>query len=420
MSRALPMPKLGLTMTSGVVSKWHKAAGEHVDKGEPLVEVATDKIAFEYESPFEGVLERIEAAEGSELEPGATIAYFSGEGEQVAAVEPVQQDSTRGECAGTVQATEFPRTQHSGASDTSRGECPGTVQATGSPRTQHSGVSDTSRGECPGTVQATGSPRTQHSGVSGARVVASPVARRAARERGVDLHAVHGTGPRGRITLDDVLAVPISRAPVTEIPTGVRGAIYRHMSEVALLPVADVSTEIDATELAALIARRAGVSWTAAAALAVARALRDHPAVSEGKASDVGIAVDTDAGLMVPVVRNCEARDLRSISAEIGRLAALARQGRLGPDDVAGGVISISNVGPAGIARVRPLPNAPQRAILGMGAALERPWLREGQIVPARVLQLVLSFDHRWIDGAPAARFLAQVAAYLTSPLEML
>lgn len=377
------MPKLGLTMTSGVVSKWHKAAGDHVRKGEPLVEVATDKIAFEYESPFEGVLERIEASEGAELPPGAPIAYFSGE----AALEAVPLEPAQTPQRETLATP--PAVSHNGAP----------------------------------SVAAT------------SRVIASPVARRAARERGVDLRALRGTGPRGRITLADVAAAttsvaapaatsvavpPAAPAAAAQIPSGVRGAIYRHMSEIGLLPIADVSTEIDVSDLAALIARRKEVTWTAAAALAVARALRDHPAIADGQPCDIGIAVDTEEGLMVPVVRACDTRDVRSIAAEIARLAALAREGRLGPDDVAGGAISISNVGPAKIARVRPLPNAPQRAILGMGAALERPWVRDGHIVAAPVLQLVLSFDHRWIDGAPAARFLAGVAGYLAAPLEML
>lgn len=374
MSRALPMPKLGLTMTTGVVSKWHKVPGDRVQKGEPLVEVSTDKIAFEYGSPFEGVLERIEAPEGTELPPGATIAYFSGEGEPEApAASP--------EPAPTAVAT--------------NGAAPAAAAAA-------------RRGE---------------------RVIASPVARRTARQRGVDLRGVRGTGPRGRITLADVMAAAsaivaprsvAAHAPVGAEPSGVRGAIYRHMTEIGVLPIADVSTEIDVTELATLLERRKDVSWTAAATLAVARALGDHPEIGGGAPCDVGIAVDTQAGLMVPVVRECDRRDLRSIASEISRLAALAREGRLGPDDVAGGAISISNVGPAKIARVRPLPNAPQRAILGMGAALERPWVRDGQIIAAPVLQLVLSFDHRWIDGAPAARFLAQIARYLTSPTEML
>ncbi|HVA38709.1 MAG TPA: dihydrolipoamide acetyltransferase family protein [Candidatus Dormibacteraeota bacterium] len=377
MSRALPMPKLGLTMTSGVVAKWHKAAGESVRKGEPLVEVSTDKIAFEYESPFEGVLERIEAPEGSELPPGATIAYFSGSGEgEAPAAAPV---------AAAASAVAAP----------------------------------------PSAAVPVAAARTPVNGAAGARILASPVARRTARERGIDLRGVRGTGPRGRITLADLATAagatrPAAATPGAEIPTGVRGAIYRHMTEIGALPIADVSTEVDATELAALIRRRKDVSWTAAAALAIARALSDHPTIAGGGGSDIGIAVDTDAGLMVPVVRDCAGRALRSITAEINRLAALAREGRLGLDDVAGGVISISNVGPARIPRVRPLPNAPQRVILGMGAALERPWARNGELVVAPVLQLVLSFDHRWIDGAPAARFLAQLAGYLASPTEML
>src|SRR6202035_1804826 len=160
--------------------------------------------------------------------------------------------------------------------------------------------------------------------------------------------------------------------------------------------------------------RRGDFGWTAFALYAVARLLREHAELRTDATTgapferiDVGVAADTPHGLIVPVVRRADTLSLAAIQTEIVRLAGLARDGALSPGDVGGACFSISNVGPQGIERVSPLPDPPQTAILGIGAATQRPAVVDGALAPAWMMTCVVSFDHRFIDGAPAARFLA-------------
>jgi pyruvate dehydrogenase E2 component (dihydrolipoamide acetyltransferase) len=285
-------------------------------------------------------------------------------------------------------------------------------------------------GAANGVAPTTGSSIEVHAAPSdGGRIVASPAARRLARERGISLHGVRGTGPRGRITISDVTTL---RDTVTlssskgEIPSRLpreRRAIYRKMTEVGLLPLAQVETVARADAVKALIDRRRDFGWTAFAVYAVARLLRQHSDLRTDATTgapfarlDVGVAADTPHGLIVPVVREADARSLAEIQREIVRLAGLAREGVLTPDDVGGACFSISNVGPQGVERVAPLPDPPQTAILGIGAATQRPAVVDGALTAAWMLTCVVSFDHRFVDGAPAARFLAAFAAACADP----
>jgi pyruvate dehydrogenase E2 component (dihydrolipoamide acetyltransferase) len=273
---------------------------------------------------------------------------------------------------------------------------------------------------------------------NGARVISSPAARRLARQFGVTLASVRGTGPGGRVTLADVHAVqrsvpapdadavrPAAAASGTvppQLPSG-RRAIYRKMAEVGQLPVAQVETVARVDAVHALMHHRADFGWTAFTVYAVARLLGEHGDLRTDATAgapfdriDIGVAADTPQGLIVPVVRGADRRSLAEIQAEVVRLAALARDGTIGMTDVGGACFSISNVGPQGVERVSPLPDPPQTAILGIGAATQRPAVIEGVVVPAWMLTCVLAFDHRFIDGAPAARFLAAFAAACADP----
>jgi pyruvate/2-oxoglutarate dehydrogenase complex dihydrolipoamide acyltransferase (E2) component len=173
----------------------------------------------------------------------------------------------------------------------------------------------------------------------------------------------------------------------------------------------------------ALIDRRGDFGWTAFAVFAVARLLREHAELRTDATTgapfariDVGVAADTPHGLIVPVVRDADTRSLAEIQREIVRLASLARDGAIGPADVGGASFSISNVGPQRVERVAPLPDPPQTAILGLGAATQRPAVVDGAVTAAWMLTCVVSFDHRFIDGAPAARFLAALAHACADP----
>jgi pyruvate dehydrogenase E2 component (dihydrolipoamide acetyltransferase) len=386
------MPKLGLTMASGTIARWIKHAGEAVREGEPLVEVSTDKITYEVESPATGTVARAVGNDGDEFACGDVIGLIALAGE----------------------------------SDT-----PQPAPIVEAPR-----ISAAANGIAPAFAS---SPVIAGGDVAGngARVVASPAARRLARERGIALGEVRGTGPRGRITLADIdTYVPSAHRPAApsvslglskgELPSqlpAARRAIFRKMSEVALLPLAQVETIARVDAVKALIDRRGDFGWTAFAVYAVARLLHGHPELRTDATTgaafariDIGVAADTPYGLIVPVVRDADSRSLEEIQREIVRLAAVARDGALGANDVGGACFSISNVGPQRIERVAPLPDPPQTAILGIGAATLRPAVVEGALVPAWMLTCVVSFDHRFIDGAPAARFLAAFANACADP----
>jgi pyruvate dehydrogenase E2 component (dihydrolipoamide acetyltransferase) len=370
------MPKLGLTMATGTIARWIKRPGEAVRAGEPLVEVSTDKINYEVESPASGTVGRALGNDGDEFACGDVIGTISLAGEMDT---PVPSGVAPAAAANGLRTTD-----------------------------------------------------------SGSRVIASPAARRLAREHGLPLGRVRGTGPHGRITMSDVhtlrqaqedtgaVASAAKSAIALQLPPA-RRAIFRKMTEVALLPLAQVETVARVDAVKALIDRRRDFGWTAFAAFAAARLLREHAELRTDATTgtpfvsiDVGVAADTPHGLIVPVVRDADARSLAEIQREIVRLAALAREGVLDAADVGGGCFSISNVGPQGIERVSPLPDPPQTAILGIGAAAQRPAVVDAAVVPAWMLTCVLTFDHRFIDGAPAARFLAAFARACADPAVLL
>ncbi|MBV8150556.1 MAG: 2-oxo acid dehydrogenase subunit E2, partial [Candidatus Eremiobacteraeota bacterium] len=269
----------------------------------------------------------------------------------------------------------------------------------------------------------------------GARVVASPAARRLARERGVALAHVRGTGPRGRVTIDDVLPIPAPAshaqpAQLDAFPPRLRPerrTIYRKMTAVGLLPIPQVEKPVRVDAVKALIDARGDFGWTAYAVYAVARLLHAHGELRTDATTGapferigIGIACDTPHGLIVPVVRDADTLTLAATQKEIVRLSAAARAGTLSQSEVGGACFSISNVGPQGVERVAPLPDPPQTAILGIGAVTQRPAVVEGALAASWTMTCVVSFDHRFVDGAPAARFLAALAHAFADPGRLL
>jgi pyruvate dehydrogenase E2 component (dihydrolipoamide acetyltransferase) len=371
MPAEITMPKLGLTMESGTIVRWHKAPGERIAPGDPLLEVSTDKINYEVESPVGGTLAERIGNDGDEFACGALIGIVALENENVAVAAAASPVSVR---------------------------------------------------------------TARHA--NGERTIASPAARKLAREHNLDVREVSGSGPRGRITLSDVLAraatqpagkiaaaIPPAQSAAPAELDPMRRTIFRRMSDVGLLPLAQVETNVRVDGVHALIARRKDFGWTAFAVFALARLLREHPELRTdartgrpAEALDIGVAADTPRGLLVPVVRGAGDLSLAAIQTEILRLAAAARAGSLAPADSGGAVFSLSNVGPQGVERVAPLVDPPQTAILGMGAVSRRPAVVAEAIVPAWMLTLVLTFDHRFVDGAPAARFLSALAGAFAEP----
>jgi pyruvate dehydrogenase E2 component (dihydrolipoamide acetyltransferase) len=414
-------------MASGTIARWIKQPGEAVREGEPLVEVSTDKINYEVESPASGTVGPALGNDGDEFACGDVIGTIA----------------LAGEMDTPVPINAAPAAAPASAIPTST--APDQIAADGIGRVVEAPrISAAANGVTPTIAPATHAGAA--AGGNGSRVIASPAARRLAREHGIALGAVRGTGPRGRITMSDVhtlrqaqgdttaqagvardtVALSSSKGAPRSFPPqlpAARRAIYRKMTEVAQLPLAQVETVVRVDAVKALIDRRGDFGWTAFAVFAVARLLREHAELRTDATTgapfariDIGVAADTPHGLIVPVVRDADTRSLAEIQREIVRLAALARDGAIGPADVGGACFSISNVGPQRIERVAPLPDPPQTAILGIGAATQRPAVVEGSLTAAWMLTCVVSFDHRFIDGAPAARFLAAFASACTDP----
>lgn len=400
-SANIVMPKLGLTMTEGLLSSWRVAPGDDVREGDILFIVETEKVATEIEANADGRIGDLVVPEGETVPVGAVVATWS------------------------VQ---------SGTAPSSTGAEPAPA------RTEPAAVAEPKDVSlpCADTRPAARS----------ARIIATPLARRVAREKGVDLSAVSGTGPRGRIKLKDVLAQqakPSASKPATapvagasrRPATAIEKVVARRLGEAKqTIPHFYVHAEADVTRLleirAELNAGNTGAKLTLThfIAAAVGRALQRMPEldavwdneeiVALGE-TDVGIAVDTERGLLVPVLRNAGALSLGGIAAAMTEIVQRARDGRLTAGDFQGGAISISNVGMFGASYLVPIINPGQSAILGVAATKQvfRPDA-EGRPVLKQEMGLVLSCDHRLLDGVKAARFLDLVVRLLQQPLQLL
>jgi pyruvate dehydrogenase E2 component (dihydrolipoamide acetyltransferase) len=378
----LVMPKLGLTMTEGTVVRWLKRSGEPVRRGEIVAEVETEKITYPLEAPVEGVLE-IVVGEGETVPVQAVLATVRGEGE------------------GPPQRAEP--------------EAPGAEGG-----------------------EPTRSPLSAAGTRPASRVQASPAARRLARTLGVDLAAVTGSGPNGLITTADVekAASQRSQGTAAEPLSPTRRTIARRMVE-SLQNSAQLTLTrtLDARALARLqreieaeVEARHGFRPTVTdfVLLAVGSVLARHPelrVVLEGDnvrrlpSVDVGVAVDVAGGLLVPVLRAVDRKTLVPVGQELRRLAEEARSGRLRPEDVGGAALTVSNLGMFGVDSFTPILNPPEPMLLGVGRLMAAPLVdAEGGIVAGHILTLSLTIDHRLIDGAPGARFLADVVDLLEHP----
>ncbi|HYZ78208.1 MAG TPA: dihydrolipoamide acetyltransferase family protein [Gaiellaceae bacterium] len=394
MATEIKLPRLGQGMESGTIVKWLKSEGDPVKKGEPLYELDTDKVTQEVEADASGVLLKIAISEG-EVEVGKTIAVIGEQGEEVA-VEAEEPEPTRAEA---------------------REEAPEPVQA----------------------VQARDGQTRE-----GGRIKASPLARRIARERGIELATLQGTGPEGRIVAEDVeraVAAPAPAAPVAApdsprevevVPlTSLRRTVARRMTEAWQAPAFQISMSADMTRALAVRARLVELGDTpkptisdlltkvSAAALMRHRAVNAHfagDAVRLFPTADIGIAVATDRGLVVPVIRGCERRTIAEIAATRADLVERARSGKLHQADLEGGTFTISNLGMYGVEQFVAVLNPPQAAILAVGAVQETPVAVDGQVEIRPLMNLTLTCDHRTIDGATAADFLRTVKRFLAEP----
>jgi pyruvate dehydrogenase E2 component (dihydrolipoamide acetyltransferase) len=385
-------------MESGTVTRWLKSEGEAVAKGEPLFEVDTDKVTQEVESDFAGVLLRIALAEG-EAPVGQTIAWIGEPGEEVKeAAAPPAPEPEPAAPPEPVSGNEAPAAELPLA---------------------------------PATA-------------NGGRIKASPLARRLARERGIDLAALRGTGPEGRIVAEDVergaVTAPTPAAPAPPLPAGevesvpltnIRKTIARRLTAAWQAPVFQLTRSADMTRANELVAKArelhpdVRVTVTDLLAKVCAVALQRHTNVNVAytedallrfPSSNVGIAVAAPQGLVVPVLRSAERLSLAELAAARAAVVDRARDNKLTAQDLDGGTFTISNLGMYGIEQFVAVLNPPQAAILAVGATEDRPVVVDGEVVVRPMMTMTLTVDHRAVDGADGADFLRTVKELLEEP----
>ena len=373
------MPKLGITMESGTVVKWYKKEGDKVEKGEPLVEIIGEKVTYDLEAPASGVLRKIIGREETEVPVSQIIGFIGKPDEPLPEVEiPVK-----------VEVKPLPQVE----------------------------------------VSAKVEIREE--------IRASPLAKRIAKEQGIDLRQVVGTGPGGRITEEDVRKFS-EKGVVRELKVkqvipliGVRKTIADRMTLSARTsPRITLMVEVDASEMIRLRSQMkdfegADVSLTDMLVKAAAAALENDPIINSTLENgqikifedvNVGIAIAREGALVVPVIHNANRKPLTEIAAISRTLIDKARKGTLSKEEIWGGTFTITNLGISGVDSFTPLINPPECAILGVGRIAERPVVSEGRIVPKPTVILSLSFDHRITDGVPAAQFLQRLKELLERP----
>ncbi len=420
------MPKLGLTMTEGTLTRWLVQTGQIIKQGELLFEFESEKSTLAFECPANGVMGKLVVAAGETVPCGTLVAVL----DKTASAKPDETIEKTAVSPNTIHATPAAKRKARELGVDLAG-----LQGRGVNGRIH--LIDVEENKLP---------------ASSAKINATPLAKRLAADLHVDLTKITGHGPGGRITRDDVsMAVEEQRTvmpppkPETmakmfsqrEAVTGVRRVIGQHMSSSAFsAPHVTLHTEVDATNLVAarqqLNAELSGavkISYNALFVAFAGRALREFPQMNAClidaeictyTAVNVGLAVDTQRGLLVPVIRNADRLSIMDIQKTGDELIQRALVGKSLPDDLSGGTFTITNLGMFGIDAFTPIINQPQAAILGIGRIVNKPVGLAGKLMLRDRLTLSLSFDHRIIDGAPAARFLQRIGQLVERPLALL
>lgn len=425
MAEVVYMPKLSDTMTEGVVATWNKNVGDEVKSGEVLAEIETDKATMEFESFYDGVLLHIGVPTGQAAPVNSVLAIIGTAGEDITAVLASAAEGAPGAVAPVAepQATSTPEPSPAPA------PAPSSAPIAAS------------------TFAPVAAPIASNSD----RVLASPLAKKLAAERGISIDAVAGTGENGRIVKRDIdhyvpytpannapsySAAPAGTVSYTDEPISqMRKTIARRLAESKFTaPHFYLTLDID---MDAAIATRKGlnsldgvkVSFNDMVIKAVAMALRKHPTVNSAWMGDfirrnehvnIGVAVAVDEGLLVPVVRFADGKGLTQISAEVREYAQKAKDKKLQPSDWEGNTFTISNLGMFGIESFTAIVNPPDACILAIGGIKEVPVVKNGQIVPGNIMKVTLSCDHRVVDGASGAAFLQTFKTYMEQPAAML
>ncbi|MBD0317185.1 MAG: 2-oxo acid dehydrogenase subunit E2 [Thermoleophilia bacterium] len=377
MAYEFKLPDLGEGLTEGEIARWLVSEGDEVGEDQPLVEIQTDKTTVEIPSPAAGTVARILVEEGNTVPVGTLLVVIGG-------------DATRSE--------EQPRAEPAPQRDAARSAV----------------LADEAGGRRPE-----------------GRVRATPLVRRLAQELGVELEALAGTGPQGRVTEDDVRRAAASRLQTAEpVPEGRREplrGVRRLVAERLArshheIPAVTVVEECDFTELDSVRGRRSFLPYALAATVRGLTEVRELNARLEGEEIvfldryDLGVAVQTEQGLVVPVLRGADAKSLDELEAEAARLAEAARAGRLEPAELRGSTFTVTSGGKLGGLFATPLVNHPEVGILGVHRIADRPVVRDGAIVPRKIGLLSCTFDHRVVDGVRATEFLLAVVESLEQP----
>ena len=421
MAEIVRMPKLSDTMTEGVVAEWHKNVGDQVESGEVLAEIETDKATMEFESFQDGVLLHIGVEKGATAAVDSILAILGEAGEDVSGLLAAEAAAPAG---APVE------------------EAPAPAPAP-SPAPTPAPAAATAPAPAPVAAPApTPAPAPVKPAANG-KIKASPLAARLAAERGIDLALVPGSGDGGRIIKRDIEAyVPAPAGGLgavessTDIPvTQMRKTIARRLAE-SKFTAPHFYLKLSVDMGAAVEARKAinaqegvKVSFNDMVVKAVSLALKKHPAVNSAwmdnfiRQNDhvhIGVAVAVEDGLLVPVVRHADRKSLTEIGAEVKDYAGKAREKKLQPSDWEGNTFTISNLGMFGIEDFTAIINPPDACILAVGGISDVPVVKDGAVVPGKVMKLTLSCDHRVVDGATGAAFLQEVKSLLEHPVRML
>ena len=418
MAEIIKMPRLSDTMEEGNIIAWHKKEGDKVEPGDLLAEIETDKATMDFESLWDGYLLHIAVKEGAVPVEGV-IAVIGDKDEDWKAALAAEQSAHNGKAEQPAPAAQ--------STEAATAAAPAAPAAT-----------------------ATAPPTTP----SESRIKASPLAKSIAREAGIDLSAIQGTGDNGRIVKRDVEAYLETRptqaaAPAmpafAAVPGGeayedkplsqMRKTIARRLSESKFTaPHFYLTMEIDMDNVVEMRPRLnelspVKISFNDIVIKAAAVALRQHPAINASWLGDsirynhhvnIGVAVAVDEGLLVPVIRHADMKSLSQINQEVKAFAEKARQRKLQPDEMSGNTFTISNLGMFGIEEFTGIINPPDSCILAVGAIIEKPVVKNGEIVPGHRMKVTMSCDHRVVDGATGAEFLQTFKGILEEPMRLL
>lgn len=483
MAIPIEMPKLSDTMEEGVVVAWLAEEGQKVSAGDIIAQVETDKATMDLEIYDDGFLLKRVVGEGDSVSIGGLIAVLGDEGEDISSLlaeystgnngsardsghtssdDQADNKSSKAGAAGAPAATPAETVEEISALVQSGGEAKILPPSSSGRNISEKSTSEKSMSGRSMSERSMSEKSMSEKSMSGSRVKASPLARRLASERGIDMESVRGSGPEGRIVKRDIesyVPAPMKTEPVfapkrgrPDLPAGsdsytslplsqMRKAIARRLAESKFKSphfylTADfdmrkaVAARIQLNELAARREQQK-VSFNDLVTKSCALALRDNKWVNasyleeEGEIRfhdniDVAIAVAIDEGLITPIIRNADAKSLGQIAAETRELAARARKKELQPEEYSGSTFTTSNLGMFGIDEFTAIINPPNACILAIGAVRDTPVVENGQVVAGKRMKVTLSCDHRVVDGAAGARFLASVRQYLEDPLSML